>query len=73
MGTINMFRMVRHRKPGVPLFPNCLESPFNIMFRPAQLTDTGLKARRKMFIGVLGFIGCWTIGFAAGWLESVLV
>jgi hypothetical protein len=72
MAAINMFRMVRHRKPGVPLFPNWFESPFNIVFRPLDLTDVGLKARRKVLIGFCGFLACWAVAFAAATLAKVL-
>jgi hypothetical protein len=44
-----MFRTVANRKEGVPLFPNWYESPFNIIFRPHQLTERGLIARRRCF------------------------
>ena len=63
---INMFRTVANRKPGVPLFPNWWESPFNILFRPSQLTETGLSARRWCFYGGVGFLACWALGILVG-------
>ena len=56
---INMFRAVAYRKPDVSLFPHWWESPFNPLFRPAQLTDRGLATRRWCFYGVIGFVVCW--------------
>jgi hypothetical protein len=44
---VNMFRTVAYRKDGVPLFPHWYVSPFNVVFRPDQLTDRGLAARRR--------------------------
>jgi hypothetical protein len=58
IAAINMFRTVAYRKPGVPLFPHWWESPFNILFRPSQLTARGLEARRWCFYGVVGFLVC---------------
>jgi hypothetical protein len=39
-----------NRQPGVPYFPGGFESPANILFRPHQLTEKGLRARRSFFI-----------------------
>jgi hypothetical protein len=58
---VNMFRTVANRKPDVPLFPNWWESPFNILFRPSQLTDRGLSARRCCVDGSLGFLVCLVV------------
>jgi hypothetical protein len=38
-----------NRKPGVPYFPGGGERPGNVLFRPTQLTDKGLKARKLSF------------------------
>ncbi len=40
-----LFKMSLNRKPGVP-FTDGYQSPFNIIFRPHQLTEAGLEARR---------------------------
>ena len=70
---VNMFRMVANRKPGVPLFPGGLQSPFNIVFRPHQLTEAGLRARRLCLWGTLGLVLSMalaaTIGIATGALH----
>ncbi|MFL6546618.1 MAG: hypothetical protein ACJ8LM_15760 [Candidatus Udaeobacter sp.] len=42
----SLFRMVTNRKDGVPLLTNWFEGPLGIIFRPEQLTDRGLAARR---------------------------
>jgi hypothetical protein len=68
---VNMFRAVANRKEGVPLFPNWYESPFNILFRPSQLTDRGLSARRWCFYGVVGFFIFCASGIAIGVLTGV--
>jgi hypothetical protein len=36
-----------NRKPGVPFFPR--GEDHNVLFRPDQLTDAGLKARNNCF------------------------
>ena len=66
VAVINMFRAVANRKPDVPVFPNWWESPFNIIYRPCQLTERGLSARRWYFYGLVGFIVCWAIGILVG-------
>jgi hypothetical protein len=50
-------RATMHRKPGVPYWPGNLESPNNILFRPHQLTEVGLRARRLCFIWLGVFLG----------------
>jgi hypothetical protein len=55
VGVVNMFRAVANRKEGAPLCPHWYESPFNYLFRPSQLTDRGLSARRLCFYGFVGF------------------
>jgi len=55
---VNMLRMVVHRKPSVPLFRSWWASPFNIMFRPCDLTEKGLRARKLIFVGAVGFFVC---------------
>ena len=70
VATINMFRTVANRKEGVPLFPHWHESPWNILFRPHQLTERGLTARRRCFQGVVGFLICAVIGMIAGVLAD---
>jgi hypothetical protein len=59
---INWFLVVMNRKPGLPLFPNWFESPGNYIFRPGSLTDKGLRARRWVFVGVIGFFACIGLG-----------
>jgi hypothetical protein len=45
-----------NRKPGVPYFPGDGENPNNIIFRPHQLTEAGLKARRWCLISIAVFM-----------------
>jgi len=66
-----MLRAVAHRKAGVPIFPNWYESPFNILFRPAQLTERGLAARRWFFYGIAGFVAFYVAAIAVGSLTGV--
>ena len=42
---------IHNRKPDVPFYSG--ERQINILLRPYQLTETGLKARRNFFICVL--------------------
>jgi hypothetical protein len=70
VAVINMYRMISNRKEGVPLFPNWYESPGNIIFRPHQLTDRGLAARRWCIYGVVGFFVCWAVAFGIGMLAE---
>ena len=44
-------KMWRNRKPGVP-FSEDAESPYNIVFRPHQLTTEGLSAKEAYLLGV---------------------
>lgn len=56
---VNMCLAVKYRKPDLPLFPDGMfGNPFNILFRPRDLTDRGLLARRRCFLGVAGFFAC---------------
>jgi hypothetical protein len=71
IGIMNMFRTVANRKLGVPLFPHWWESPFNILFRPWQLTDRGLDARRKCFLGMLGFVAFCVLSVIVGIVVKV--
>jgi hypothetical protein len=56
MGMVNSFVMIANRKEGVPLFPTRWESPVYIIFRPANLTERGLQARRRCIWGIVGFV-----------------
>lgn len=66
-----MFRAMAHRKPGVPLFPGLWESPANILFRPSQLTERGLKYRGLCFLSILGFLLSWIAGMLVGVVAGV--
>ena len=48
---------IMNRKPGVPFFPGNQESPGNVLFRPHQLTEKGLWARKQFFIWLSIFVG----------------
>ena len=49
-------KMARNRKPGVP-FSEGAQSPYNIVFRPHQLTTEGLSARKKVIFWVSILLG----------------
>jgi hypothetical protein len=50
------YRMIRGRKADVAAFDRRLGwNPFNLCFRPSLLTETGLRARRWVFVCLLGF------------------
>ena len=61
-------KATRNRQPGVPYFPGNFQSPFNILFRPGQLTDAGKLARRNCLIS----LGVFLIGLVAFLLIGVL-
>jgi hypothetical protein len=63
---VNLVLMTLRRKPGVPYMRGLLDSPNNIIFRPWDLTDSGLRARRRVFVGLLGFAVSLAIAIAAG-------
>ena len=58
ISAVNMHRMVVHRKPGVPMYRRLWANPFNIMFRPGDLTEKGLRARNLILVGAVGFFVC---------------
>lgn len=68
---INAFRAIAYRKEDVPLFPHWWESPFFILFRPEQLTDRGLIARHRFFMGIIGYLICWTLAILIAWITGV--
>ncbi|MCE9546572.1 MAG: hypothetical protein K8T25_13780 [Planctomycetia bacterium] len=65
MAVMNMFRTTHHRKEGVPLYPR-LGSRFNLLFRPSQLTDRGLAARKKVLYATVGMVLCLVAELAIG-------
>ena len=69
---VNMILMSRRRKPGVPYMRHLMDSPYNIMFRPEDLTDSGLRARRRIFWAIVGFCLCIAMGSAIGISTGVL-
>ena len=50
-----------NRKPGVPYFPGGFEKPTNILFRPHQLNEIGLQARKICFAS----LACFLVSLAA--------
>src|SRR5947208_2891465 len=59
-----------NRKPGVPYFPGNWQSPTTILFRPEQLTEAGLRARRRCIASVIVVVLAWTLGIVLGiWWE----
>jgi hypothetical protein len=55
---VSMFQVVAQRQPGLPVWPNAWESPFNWLFRPSQLTPAGLRSRKRCFAAAVGFVVC---------------
>jgi uncharacterized membrane protein YeaQ/YmgE (transglycosylase-associated protein family) len=68
-GMVNAFVIVANRKEGVSLFPNWYSSPFEIIYRPAGLTERGLLARRRCIYGIIGFV---VIGAITGIVASLI-
>ncbi len=55
---IYMVQTVRHVRPGVSLWGReTYGNPFNVLIRPALLTEAGLAYRRKCFQSALLFLG----------------
>ena len=50
-----LFKMTLNRKPGVPFAPGG-QWAGNIVLRPQQLTDKGLKARKRYIIWLCVFM-----------------
>jgi hypothetical protein len=48
-------RAINLRKPGLPLFPSPLCSPFNHLFYASHFSEAGLRARRVAFFCYVGF------------------
>jgi hypothetical protein len=48
----HLFRMVTNRKDGVPFIATMFEGPLGIIFRPEQLTERGLAARRLSLVAM---------------------
>jgi hypothetical protein len=70
---INMFRMVANRREDVALFRKWYENPFNVIFRPGDLTDRGLEARRRCLYGMFGFLAFILLVFVVGLLRGAAV
>ena len=68
---VNAVMMVRYRKPGVPRAYSGY-SAFNIIFRPGDLTERGLRARRRVIVGVVGWLVCFVLFLAVGTATGVL-
>ena len=51
-----MFRIVTLRKPGVNIWWDTLFNPFNLILMSSKLTESGLKARKRLIALVLIFI-----------------
>jgi hypothetical protein len=44
------------RKPGLPIQPSLLQSPFNYLFYPSRLTSNGQRNRKRCFLFALVFL-----------------
>lgn len=66
---VSMIRTIARRKPDVRLWGN----PFNMLFRPADLTEGGLRARQHCLASALGFVLCWLVAVLVGGATGVLV
>jgi hypothetical protein len=49
-------RAIQLRKPGLPLFPTPLQSPFNHLFFTSHLSEAGMRARRLALVFGIGFL-----------------
>ena len=68
---VNMFRAVALQKPDVPLRWSLRESPFNILFRPNDLTKRGKTARSWCSFGVVGFLLSFLLAVLVGVVTGV--
>lgn len=65
---VYMFKTVAHRKPGLGLWRDApAMNPFNHILITANLTEEGLKYRRRLGVAVLAFVVpiLFTIALAA--------
>jgi hypothetical protein len=53
--------MVRNREPDVPRLPG--DGPLNFVFRPGQLTEKGLKARKLCIICLIVMLAALATNF----------
>jgi hypothetical protein len=69
----NLFRTIRNRRPGVPLWHWRLAYfPPNIVFFPDLLTERGRLCRRRFGLAMVAFLGAVAIGLVLDRLISVL-
>ena len=61
---VNAILMIRRRKSGVPLMRSMLGSPANIIFRPEDLTEDGLRARRRTIWACVGLVASIALSIA---------
>jgi hypothetical protein len=70
VSVVDIFRAVASRKEGVPLFAG-FGGPFSVLFRPQDLTERGLAARRWVAFGFIGFFVCALSGALVGVMTGV--
>jgi hypothetical protein len=66
-----MFRTVALRKPGVHIWNDTWLNPFNLLLMPSKLSTSGVIARRRFFLGVLGFLAFLGLGAVIGTITGV--
>ena len=57
---LQLLLLVRARKPGLPLYPHPLLSPFCVVFSSRSLTPEGLRIRRFL-VGSLVFAAIFSL------------
>jgi hypothetical protein len=60
----NGIQAVKFRKPGVPLFPNWRNGPFDVLYHPENLTERGLVARKRFYFAFVAFFIFIVVGLA---------
>ena len=70
--SLDMFRVVKLRKPGVSAWRGTLWNPFNLILMSSKLTEAGLKARNRLFILVIIFVAMCLIPVVGGILFRLI-
>jgi hypothetical protein len=68
---LNLFRMVRGRNPEVSLYALPF-GRFSLLLSPSMLAPDGLRARRRVLTGFLGFCTCFILVLGIGLLANAL-
>ncbi len=69
----NLFRTVRNRRPGVPLWHSRLAYfPPNIVFFPDLLTEQGRLCRRRFALSIIAFLSAVAFGLLLSGVAGLL-